>query len=78
MSSGSARRGIPVRFDKTSGAHAPQVRHLRRHRAAQWQLRPTRSAASENNENFVLTGERMLVDLFAKHFEKLWEMLGKP
>jgi phosphatidylserine/phosphatidylglycerophosphate/cardiolipin synthase-like enzyme len=36
----------------------------------------TRSAANVNNENFVLSGERMLVDTFAKHFEKLWQMLG--
>lgn len=36
----------------------------------------TRSAAAANNENFVVTSERMLVDSFAKHFEKLWKLLG--
>lgn len=36
----------------------------------------TRAAANDNNENFVITSERMLVDSFGKHFEKLWKMLG--
>ncbi len=35
----------------------------------------TRSAARENEENFVITGDRRFVGAFARQFEKLWEAL---
>lgn len=36
----------------------------------------TRSAAENNHENFVLTGDRRLIDGFAAAFEKLWNDLA--
>jgi phosphatidylserine/phosphatidylglycerophosphate/cardiolipin synthase-like enzyme len=35
----------------------------------------TRTAAAENEENLVLTGDPRLVREFSEHFEKLWEAL---
>ena len=35
----------------------------------------TRSAASSNEENFLITGDRRFVDAFARQFEKLWKTL---
>ena len=35
----------------------------------------TRSAAHDNEDNFVITGDRRFVKAFARQFEKLWEAL---
>ena len=35
----------------------------------------TRSAACDNEDNFVITGDRRFVEAFARQFEKLWESL---
>jgi hypothetical protein len=36
----------------------------------------TRSAAEHNEENFILTGQKVLIEAFQKQFETLWDSLS--
>ncbi len=37
----------------------------------------TRSAASDNEENFILSGDPRLLKSFAGMFDKLWDTFGR-
>ena len=68
-----ARSGIDVRMDRTD-AHMHHKFALFDNRylltgSYNW----TRSAARENEENFIVTDDARLVDSFTSQFEKLWE-----
>jgi phosphatidylserine/phosphatidylglycerophosphate/cardiolipin synthase-like enzyme len=71
-----AEAGIPVRTD-----HSPNHMH---HKFAVFDGRTivtgsynwTRSAASDNHENLVVTDDRRLVGSFGKEFERLWKEFG--
>lgn len=71
-----AQEGIAVRFDRTAAHMHHKFAVFDDAVLLNGSYNWTRSAASVNNENFVVTGERMLVDSFAKHFEKLWGLLA--
>jgi len=71
-----AKSGIPVRVDR-SPAHMHHKFALADGSVLltgsyNW----TRSAASNNEENFVVTGDRRFVEAFARQFEKLWKSLA--
>ncbi len=70
-----AKAGIAVRVDRSS-AHMHHKFALADGAALltgsyNW----TRSAARENEDNFVITGDRRFVGAFSRQFEKLWEAL---
>lgn len=68
--------GIPVRVDRTSAHMHHKFAVFDDRTLLNGSYNWTRSAATVNNENFIVTSERLLVDTFARHFEKLWAMLG--
>jgi mitochondrial cardiolipin hydrolase len=68
-----ARNGIPLVVDRT--------RHHMHHKFAIFDNKRlltgsynwTRSAADHNEENFIITSDRKLVDTFRDQFQKLWD-----
>ncbi len=66
------RAGVPVAYDRTGHMHHKFAVFDRRvviNGSYNW----TRSAARDNSENIVLTGDRDLVRYFGEEFERLWD-----
>ena len=71
-----ARAGVPVRMD-----HDPAHMHHKfavfdGRRALTGSYNWTRSAASQNRENILITDAPQVIDAYRTEFEKLWEQFG--
>jgi len=73
-----AAAGIPVRVDRSPGCMHHKFAVVDTATLLTGSYNWTRSAAAENEDNFIITGDRRFVSAFAGYFEKLWETLGQP
>ena len=69
--------GIPLRVDMTEFHMHHKFAIFDRRLLLTGSYNWTRGAAEKNEENFVITGDRRLLQPFAEVFESLWRQLGK-
>ncbi len=70
------RHGVPVRQDRSEYHMHHKFAVFDRQSVLTGSYNWTRSAATRNEENFVITDDPGLVRRFSQQFEKLWEELG--
>jgi phosphatidylserine/phosphatidylglycerophosphate/cardiolipin synthase-like enzyme len=70
-----ADAGIPVRVDRSPAHMHHKFALADRSTLLTGSYNWTRSAARENEENFLITGDRRFVAAFGRRFETLWEAL---
>jgi phosphatidylserine/phosphatidylglycerophosphate/cardiolipin synthase-like enzyme len=70
-----ADAGIPVRVDRSSAHMHHKFALADNSTLLTGSYNWTRSAAHDNEENFLITGDRRFVEAFGRQFEKLWEEL---
>jgi len=70
-----SQSGIPVRFDRTSYHMHHKYAIFDSGKLLTGSYNWTRSAATSNEENFIITDDRKLVSNFNKQFESLWKSL---
>lgn len=68
-----ARAGVPVRIDRTSNHMHHKFALFDDARLLTGSYNWTRSAASYNEENLIVTGDQRLVGPFRQEFDKLWD-----
>jgi mitochondrial cardiolipin hydrolase len=71
-----ARHGIPVRFDSSPAHMHHKFVVVDNQTLATGSFNWTRSATEENQENYVVTDDPLLVDAFLHEFERLWNLFG--
>ncbi|WP_182868380.1 phospholipase D-like domain-containing protein [Stieleria mannarensis] len=71
-----ARLGVPVRVDRTEYHMHHKFAIFDRSQLLTGSYNWTRSAARNNEENFIVTGDRRLLKSFRVAFDKLWKELG--
>lgn len=72
-----ADAGIPVRVDRTPAHMHHKFALADNSTLLTGSYNWTRSAARDNEDNFLITGDRRFVEAFGRQFEKLWDAL-KP
>jgi phosphatidylserine/phosphatidylglycerophosphate/cardiolipin synthase-like enzyme len=70
-----ADAGIPVRVDRTSAHMHHKFALADSATLLTGSYNWTRSAARENEDNFLITGDRRFVEAFRRWFEKMWKSL---
>ena len=70
------RKGVPVRVDHTEYHMHHKYAIFDRERLLTGSYNWTRSAATNNEENFIITGDNGLVQSFRRSFEQLWQHLN--
>ena len=70
------RGGIPVRTDRSEYHMHHKFAVFDRKTLVTGSYNWTRGASRYNAENFVVTGERALVDDFLRHFDQMWRRWG--
>jgi len=68
-----ARVGVPVRIDRSPAHMHHKFAIFDEQTLASGSYNWTRSAASKNEENLIVTGDRRLVGAFSTEFDRLWE-----
>ena len=71
-----SRNGIPVRMDVDPGHMHHKYALFDSRRLITGSYNWTRSAATENEENLIVTGDAKLIGQFQQHFESLWRQYG--
>ena len=71
-----ARHGIPLRVDRTDNHMHHKFAVFDTQRVVTGSYNWTRSAATSNEENIVVTDDAKLVASFAAEFERLWQQFG--
>lgn len=69
------RMGIPVRCDRSDYHMHHKYALFDQKQVMTGSYNWTRSAANFNNENFIVTADKHLVNDFSRAFERLWEQL---
>ncbi len=70
------RKGIPVRVDRTEYHMHHKYAIFDREHLLTGSYNWTRSAAANNEENFIVTSDDGLLRAFRRSFEQLWKRLG--
>ncbi|MCG8651349.1 MAG: phospholipase D-like domain-containing protein [Pirellulales bacterium] len=70
------RRGVPVRVDRSEYHMHHKYAVFDNRRLLTGSYNWTRSAAQNNEENFIVTSDARLVKAFGRAFEGLWKQLG--
>ncbi|MEM8667327.1 MAG: phospholipase D-like domain-containing protein [Planctomycetota bacterium] len=70
------RRGVPVRVDQTDYHMHHKYAIFDRQHLLTGSYNWTRSAATSNEENFIITRDASLLQRFRREFEQLWKQLG--
>jgi cardiolipin hydrolase len=68
--------GVPLRMDRSEAHMHHKFAVFDRTLLVNGSYNWTRSAQSYNSENFVVTAEKRLVELFGRYFDRLWTQLG--